>query len=217
MSLPIQKLPVDHATVLGYGEIVTCDTDYCRVRSEWGESDARRAVSCLVEPQTGDRVLLSRAGDDVCFILGILERPQAVPTTLSFIGDTHIKTHDGRLQITAGEGLGIGSARDISLAAGRCELIAGEAQFQVGRAAVSGASAEIQWEKLRIIAGAIDTIADRVSQRLKRCYRWVEDIDQLKAGQLFYLVKNVLTLRSKHSTMTAKGEMKIDGERVHMG
>lgn len=217
MSLPLQKLPMDTAAVLGYGEIVSCDTDTCRVRSECGESDARRAVSCLVEPRAGDRVLLSRAGDDVCFILGILERSQAATTTLSFTGDTHIQTRDGRLQITAGEGLDIGSTGDLNLTAARCELTADEARFQVTHAAVSGASAELHWEKLRIIAGAIDTIADRVSQRLKRCYRWVEDIDQLKAGQLYYLVKNVLTLRSKHSTMTAKGEMKIDGERVHMG
>jgi|SRR5690606_7966448 len=217
MSLPIPKLSVDSAAVLGYGEIVACDAGFCRVRSEWGESDARRALSCLIEPQVGDRVLLSRAGDDVCFILGILERTRADVTTLDFTGDTRIQTRAGRLQITAGEGLDIGSAGELNLAAARCELAADEARLHVTRAAVSGASAEVHWEKLRIIAGAIDTIADRVSQRLKRCYRWVEDIDQLKAGQLFYFVKNVLTLRSKHSSMTAKGEMKIDGERVHMG
>jgi len=43
------------------------------------------------------------------------------------------------------------------------------------------------------------------------------EIDQLKAGQLNYLVKKLMSLRGKHSVLTAEEDVRIDGDKILMG
>jgi hypothetical protein len=78
---------------------------------------ARRALSCLVEPEAGDRVLASVGGDGLCHVLHVLGRADAATVRLSAPGADAIALRQRRIALHAGESLRMGSAGDASITA----------------------------------------------------------------------------------------------------
>ena len=63
----------------------------------------------------------------------------------------------------------------------------------------------------------IDTVADRLSQKLKRAYRTVAEIDQLRAEQGDWSFRKTLGLHAANVIATAKDLVKVDGDQIHLG
>ncbi|HEY9131313.1 MAG TPA: DUF3540 domain-containing protein [Dyella sp.] len=61
----------------------------------------RQAVSCLVTPQTGDRVLVLGASGDECFVLHVLEREQGGRATLTVPGADSVSIRQGHVDIAS--------------------------------------------------------------------------------------------------------------------
>lgn len=78
---------------------------------------AIRAVSCLVEPQAADRVLVCERGDGVCHLLHILERATGERANLSVRGAHTLALRQSRIALHAREHLELGSANTASLSA----------------------------------------------------------------------------------------------------
>ena len=78
---------------------------------------ALRAVSCLVEPQVGDRVLVSVAADGLCHVLHILARSDGGSASLSVPGAASVALRQSRIALHAIERLEMGSAGEASLSA----------------------------------------------------------------------------------------------------
>lgn len=78
---------------------------------------ALRAVSCLVEPQIGDRVLATTSADGLCHVLHILARSEGESANLSVPGASGISLRQSRIAMHAGESLHLGSAGEASLSA----------------------------------------------------------------------------------------------------
>ncbi|HEX5125502.1 MAG TPA: DUF3540 domain-containing protein [Rhodocyclaceae bacterium] len=78
---------------------------------------ARRAISCLVEPLAGDRVLASVASDGACHVLHIVERDDCNRACLSVPGVSDISLSQSRIGIVAIESLELSSVRDTTITA----------------------------------------------------------------------------------------------------
>lgn len=78
---------------------------------------AMRAVSCLVEPHVGDRVLASSTADGSCHVLHILARSEGDSANLSVPGASGVALRQSRIALHAGESLHLGSAGEASLSA----------------------------------------------------------------------------------------------------
>ena len=65
------------------------------VRVGSGDYAAKRAVSCLVEPALGDRVLVA-LHDAGCHVLAVLDREGDAPTRLVAEGDLEVSAPGGR-------------------------------------------------------------------------------------------------------------------------
>lgn len=78
---------------------------------------ALRAVSCLLEPQVGDRVLASSTAEGACHVLHILARSEGDSAYLSVPGATSVALRQSRIALHAGESLHLGSAGEASLSA----------------------------------------------------------------------------------------------------
>ena len=59
--------------------------------------------------------------------------------------------------------------------------------------------------------------AERISQRVKRLYRHVEDFEQLRADKVDYVANKTMSLRGQNTLMTAEELVKVDGEQIHLG
>jgi hypothetical protein len=63
----------------------------------------------------------------------------------------------------------------------------------------------------------LDKVFERVSERVQRSIRRVEEIDQLKAKQVDWTADETMSLRSDNMVATAKELVKVDGEQIHFG
>lgn len=78
---------------------------------------ARRAFSCLIEPQPGDRVLASTGSDGGCHVLHIVERSEGARANLSVPGASALALRQAHIGVHAVECLDLGSAGTASLSA----------------------------------------------------------------------------------------------------
>jgi len=179
---------------------------------------AMRAVSCLVEPLPGDRVLVSSPRTTgPWFVLAVIERGGAAQTVISADGDLTIRLPSGKLDLAARDGASVTTGAAVAITASSFEVSSLETRITSERIALSARATEITAASLLIAAEAIDTVADRVTEKVKRAYRKVEELDQLRAKCVDYLVKQSLRIHSKHTVVSAEVAAKIDAKNVYLG
>jgi hypothetical protein len=79
---------------------------------------AARALSCLIEPQSGDRVLVAVGSDGLAHVLHVLAREAGGCARLSVPGAESVALNQRRIAVHALERVEIGSAGDVSVSAG---------------------------------------------------------------------------------------------------
>lgn len=186
------------------------------VQTHRGRYEARKAVSCLIDPQVGDRVLLALAAD-TAYILAVLERHRQTALGMNFEGDVHLNVTQGRLKITAQQGIDLASASDVTTTAENININAVKGRFNIHDLFFQSGFLQAQVERVQWLGRFVDTLVDRVSLRAKRIYRTADEFEQVRTGRLDYLVKKLLSFRSRYTIMTAKEDVKVDGERIHIG
>lgn len=203
--------------LLEYGSITGSEGRFFAVETGSAKVKATKSVSCLIEPVTGDTVLISVAPSGRCYILGILERETVGPASLVFEGNVEFKAKEGRFRVAAQEGIDLVSAKGTALVSPELSINSVQADVSIQQLSFFGTFLQGQIQKIKMIGQACDSVFERVSQRVRRCYRWVDELDQLKAGQLDYLVKKLMSLRGKYSVLTAEEDVRIDGDKILMG
>ena len=158
---------------------------------------ARRAATCLLQPNVGDEVWVARLGDGRTYVLSILERSDTSSAELSIEGDISLEAPSGRLRMVASEGLEMVSPSAVSITTRRFELVASGARL--------------------LVAGALETVAERFVEQAKRAYRTIDDIEQVRVGQLDMSAKDTLRMHAKNALVTAMSLVKVDGKQIHMG
>jgi hypothetical protein len=202
---------------LEYGKIIGSEDRYFTVETDRAEMQATKSVSCLVEPLPGDTVLVSQTASGKCYVLSILEREDQGPTSLAFDGDVDLRAREGRLRLAAQEGIDLVSAKDTALISAQLSVNSVQGEVSIQHLSFFGNFLQGQIQKIKLIGQACDSVLERVSQRVKRCYRRVEELEQLTAGQLNYRVNKLMSLRGKYSVLTAEEDVRIDGDKILMG
>jgi hypothetical protein len=185
--------------------------------TEAGEHRARRATSCLLEPTEGDLVLLAVTTSGQAYVLAILEREAGAAGSIVADGDLDIKLGNGRFGVVAQEGVELLSGKDVSVVSGGLRVRAVDGSIALERLSFLGDIVRAEIAKAKLLAGTFDAIVERLSQRVKRAYRVVEETDHLRAEQVDYVAKKTMNLRGENTLVTAEELVKIDGDQIHLG
>jgi len=160
----------------------------------------RRAASCLMTPEFGDRVLLAHA-DGQLWLLAVLERAEnQQPAVLSVDGDLQIAP-SGNLSLNS-QGL------HITAKTGDCHISAMN---------YSGESITAWVSLSRILGKQCESIWQTVTQISHRLLRKTTQMEQVRAGQLDMQAEDYLRIHAQNTVITAKAITKIDSEQIHMG
>ena len=200
-----------------YGTVVGQEDTCYSVKTDSDLYHVKRAVSCVVQPEVNDLVLVSLSSLGGGYILAVLERAEGAKATLSFDSDVDIRTSGGSLSIASKQGIDLASAEDINLIASRLGIASSEGEINISRLTFLGSAFEGSLETVKLLARTFEAISDRFFRRTKRSYRFIEDTDQVKTGSLNYVADKSLMLRGTFSQMTAKEDVHIDGERINIG
>jgi hypothetical protein len=119
--------------------------------------------------------------------------------------------------VTTAGGVGFVSAGPISMTTPELEVKAVEGKLGLGRLAIAGKELFAEFANAKTTLGALDAVAERVMQKAKRVYRFVEEFDQLRAKRVDYTAEKSMHLHGENTLMTADSLVKFDGEHIHMG
>jgi Protein of unknown function (DUF3540) len=177
---------------------------------------ARVAFGCIVQPEPGDRVLTAIA-DGTIWVTAVLERPSDAPMRLWAEGDISIGSLRGDVSLIAGGSVNLDAAQRTRIAAPEIDLHAGVARFVLDELVQVGRKASLCVKQIRHFSEMIETFAEHVLVRAQRGSRFIEESDQLRAGDIDHRAESTLQMRAKSMFMTADTVVRVDADQIHMG
>ncbi|MCC6523894.1 MAG: DUF3540 domain-containing protein [Polyangiaceae bacterium] len=177
---------------------------------------ARRAKSCLVAPDVGDRVLCAVEGEAV-FVLAVLEGAPGAATRVSAEGDLKLQATTGRLTLGATEGIDLVTGKTVGVTGGAVHVRAKTGSVAVEELGFLSRLVRAEVGKVALLAEHVDSTVTRIVQRAKRAFRFVEEVEQVRAGTLDLRAENLAAIRADNTLLTARVLAKIDAAQVHIG
>lgn len=204
------------AAALETGFVKTVVRDGFLIHTSVGIIKGETAYSCLVSPQPDDQVLLCRTGR-AWYITAVLTRQVHTPLELCFPGETSLKVHKGALHIEATGKVDLQSLTEISLFAPECTQLSSRHLIASEEMTVNSGRVTAHLKETCYTGKRIAVLVDEITQRAKNVVRYVEGVETLNIGNLIKNIRQFLNIRSHHASITTRKDLKIDGERIHMG
>jgi hypothetical protein len=179
-------------------------------RIEVRDADARLLVE--LDPATG-RMQVSAPAGDLAFAAphGDLELSAGGAVRVRGGKEVALETSGER-----GASFVLGSA--VSRLSSRVfQLVAKKADLGVDDATYTGAGLRATLHEATLRVNRLETVAERLFERAKSVFRQVDDLHQLRAGRARTLVDEGYFLRTKHASIEAEDEVKIDGKQIQLG
>ena len=217
MPSVVTQLKEEQGYLQGVGTVISCEADAVLVNTDQGVFTARQALSCLVVPEEGDRVLVVGMPREAVFIVAVLDRQGKQPLQISLQGDCSVKVLRGRLNLAAEEELHLLSSKELGLDAANISIRASRSNVIIDTLSFVGSQIFAQSQKIRLIGVFFDSVMERFAQRFKRSYRVVEEIDHVRSDEMDYRAENNLSLRGKNTLIEANDIVRLDGDQIHLG
>jgi hypothetical protein len=162
-------------------------------------------------------------------------------------GDLQLAAPDGRIQFTAAKGIygetpgtvTIRGGESVDIATPAAEgladqclridhqgarlgvhqlsVTAGRGEIRFGQADFHGRQLRSTVESARLIYGRLEVSAQRLWERSGQAIRQVKELCQVQAGRMRTLVAGAHHMQSGRTTITAREEVRIDGEKINLG
>ena len=162
-------------------------------------------------PQGGDTVWLAGDLSHGLYVTAVLER------------DPQCAAEAGRVMLPADAQVESANGR-MTLQADHLRLDGHELAVQARSAAVAvdkitGVGREVTWsfQRVKLIADAVETFADRLLQFAGWSQRTVAGVDQVRARHIDYRAEEMMQLQAQNLVANAENLVKLDGEQIHMG
>lgn len=181
-----------------------------------GVVNARTAFSCLVAPMVGDNVLVSQTGSDY-FVLAVLERDATQDMALNFPANVKMAAPKGQIDVIAGKDVNLLSTAKTNLLSAEINMTSSEMNVNAGKLTAHMTDVESHSQSVKLYTHMFSSVAKQVSQKTDILVRWVEQVETLNIGNLIQNVRKNYTSHSDQAVITASKDMRIDGERIHMG
>ena len=202
-------------TYLDTGTVERTLSGTVEVRLRSGACQARRARSCLVAPETGDSVLCAfgpRARS--CWRCS-----KAAPTRRRGSSPTALSTSSRRRPVVRRrpEAVNIVSGGAVAMTAAELSVRARKGSVAVEELGFFGRLMQAEVAKVALAAQEVDTVLTRLTQRAERVFRFVEGIDQTRAGTIDLRAQNLVGIRGENAVVSARVLARIDGGQIHLG
>jgi hypothetical protein len=200
-----------------YGTVAAFEADAVVVHVAGRPLKARRAVSCLVEPAIGDRVLVAISDDS--FVLAVLVKGEAgAPgVTLAVDGDVTLRSRGGKVALVANDAVSLASATKVELNAPELEVRALKTSFFSASLSYIGRALDGEIDRVKVVARSVDRAIDRVTERIQNSFRTVEGIDRVRAKELDIDVEGNFSVHADNTIIGTEKLVKVDGEQIHLG
>lgn len=218
MENSAEKLETGRA-FLEHGEVLSVGKQLFVVLASFGSVQAEKAVSCLITPTAGDRVLISMDESGDCYILSVLRRAAGAArrSELLFDGDVALHVSDGGLSVTSDQGVSLTAAHSLEFDSNKISVRAVKGDVLIEKLSLIVGVLKSQAKKISMVANRVENTFHRLTQRLHDSFRFVKDLEEVQSGSTRYLVEETLTMHSKNAVHMAEELVTIQAEQIHMG
>jgi hypothetical protein len=177
----------------------------------------KRAVSCLIEPEVGDLVMLCEAPSEQCsFILSVLAKSDSEAGRLCLPGGVILQTEGKQLTVQA-DGIDLKSRETIGLSTVHLDVNAAVATTRVGHIQTWAQTVETTAERVTLFAKTLTEQVGRMITRVRESWRKVEGLDETQAARVRVYVQGTHQLDAEHVTVNAEGFVRVDGKSINIG
>jgi len=203
------------APSLEYGRVLSAGAGRFQVETSFATVEAARAVSCLVEPASGDKVLLAVDITGSAWVLSVLETAGEV--NLAVDGDARLSVRGGSLTVASGRDLNLACPGGLSAVSGEVSVHAVKGSAVIEKASFMGRALKTQFKRVKAVAASVDQVFKRFTQRSQESTRFVKEHDEVQAGSQRVLVEDLCALHAKNHSMMAEEHVVINADQIHMG
>ena len=196
------------------GVVKSAANDVFIIQSSEGLVTASQAASCLLRPELDDKVLLSFIDNEI-YILAVLIKANN-KSKLSLKGDVVFDTQ-GELSINSAKKLTLNSSEKIAQSAPGIRALSSEHTIHAATFSANCTNMSLHSERVQAQVKELHGMFERVYQKADQVIRWVETIETLNIGNWVQNVKHTLNSRAQNQIITAKSDVKVDAQRIHMG
>lgn len=175
----------------------------------------RRAYSCLVIPEPGDRVMLVGDAGPI-YITAILERQGNRSVRIAMDGDLTVKA-TGHICLEGTAGASLHGGKNLDLAGEQVTLQSKESEFIAEKAAFLCAEVQGHVGLLRLIGNSMEAVFQRMAQTCRHSFRAIAGTDHLRAAHMDHEASESLRLHARNMLLTAEDLTKIDADQIHLG
>ena len=173
----------NNKSVIRTGSVISVLPDEIIINMEENTIKAKKAFSCIIDPEPDDIIICTVNENGMVYILGIIERPANQKMSVSFPSDTHIHVNQGSLNINSTDNVTIAS-KCVSCFSESVIHKSHEAIVSYDNITASGNELQASFKTVRLISNLINTMAKQVIDKFKGYIRSTEDNDLVKAGQM---------------------------------
>lgn len=200
-----------------YAHVIDKRGDRYLVDTSQGQIEAIQAVSCLIEPQVGDKILICYGVEGPAYILGILERDDKSDYTLVVPRNLTLYSPQGSVKLEARDNISLDSRGRMEFVSPHLSTSVGTAKLVFHKLLYVGQVIQANLTSIKTVAQVVESVAERFQQLVKTSYRTVQESEHFKAGAFHCLVDKLLSLKGKYTVIKAKTDVKINGKHIHMG
>jgi hypothetical protein len=207
-----------HATVAGRAEhwFLFDGADHAD-RGEYSVSRAVRAQSCLIEPECGDVVLVCcGVPQTASYIIAVLVRAAPCSASMVLPGGVALETEEGALRVV-GRSVALHASERIALQAACVDMDAIRGDVRFSRLNMSVQHVQAALGVVSSVAQQVTSTVGRLIQKARDSVRWVEGLDETRAGRMRVQVDERLRITARNASLLAEKQVKIDGEKIDLG
>ncbi|MCJ8315037.1 MAG: DUF3540 domain-containing protein [Saccharospirillaceae bacterium] len=109
------------------------------------------------------------------------------------------------------------SSQGVSLSTEHLAIKSAQADIEIQSSRFTGKTLSTVVEHSKLMAKKIETQADRILEKAKNIYRTIEQLHQTKTKRMRTIVENDFQLKSQSTTIHAKKNVNIDGDKINLG
>ena len=175
-----------------------------------------QALSCLVEPQVGDEVIISGPDHDRVYLIAVVSRSSDAPIAIKMQGDLAISSTTGSVSLHSATDTRISSDATLTLNSAHYEQANDTAKLTIGQMSYAGETMEATVGKTTLFSSMVNFMADRINSVARLCFRHIKEVDHVRAQTIDYEAEKLTRVHGGYTTLTAQDVMKINGDQIHM-
>lgn len=172
------------------------------------------ATAAIEHGRDGEERIVLRDGEQRVLVEYVAESSQCVIHALA--GDLVLRS-EGAIELDAVRGIRLNGGPQLDLEADKLTTSADEAEVTIASIRVTADVLEGLYRRVRNRVDILETRAGRVVEQAKETYREVQSLAQIKAGRLRLVAEKTVHVLGTQTLLKAHEDIKLQGDKIHLG